>query len=198
MSDELGELAKLHASDKGGEGSHGYTPHYMARFEPLRSEPIAVLEIGAGEHNNSFRMWRDYFPQAQIFGIEIVPERIFQEERIKVFEGDQGDQDFLRSVVAETGPLDIVVDDGTHRGVDHLLSLEILWTVLVPGGWYAIEDCQSLFNDCWTQPTDRTILDFLHDQEPKLLLGWTDVQEYHVIGDGHTDGLIFIKKRQPA
>lgn len=196
MSDGLGELAWTHGSDKGSGGGHNYTPHYAARFESLRHKPIAILEIGAGERNNSYRMWRDYFPQARIFGIEFDPPRVLQEERIKVFEGDQKDQDFLRTVVAETGPLDIVIDDGTHRGLDHVLSYEVLWPVLVDGGWYAIEDCQSLTNPCWTQPEDRTILHLLHERDLLMLVGQGDIQEYHVIGDGRADGLIFIKKRK--
>ena len=42
----------------------------LERFAPLKTEPLRVLEIGI-ERGGSLLMWRDYFPNAQVFGIDI-------------------------------------------------------------------------------------------------------------------------------
>ena len=45
----------------------------------------------------------------------------------RVFIGEQHDSRFLDSIVAETGPLDVVIDDGSHRAGDQIASLLRLW-----------------------------------------------------------------------
>jgi len=86
-------------------------------------------------------MWRDYFPNAQISGIELNKRWYLSgEERIKVFLGNQMDKEFLATVVAETGPIDVVIDDGAHTSETVVKSLECLLPEVVPGGLYFIED----------------------------------------------------------
>jgi len=193
MLESLTELGKKNDTDK---VCHRYLPHYERRFADRRDEEITLLEIGVWK-GQSLRTWRDYFPAGQIYGIDVVEESIFEEERIRCFLGDQRNAEFLAGVVADTGPLDIVVDDGSHRGVDHVASFAALWPHLKEGGWYCIEDCFSIFNECWTKPGDRTILELIGNQWDVILLGQSEIAEVTVISDGINDGLIFIRKRAP-
>ena len=149
MSDDLVALAVAHGTDKWGR--HWYARHYQSHFAPRRLEPLTVLEIGVGGYEDpaqggaSLRMWKAYFPQARIFGIDVHDKSGLEEDRIRIFTGRQDDRAFLDRVAAETGPLDIVIDDGSHRNPDVIASFEALFPRLREGGIYAIEDMQTSY-----------------------------------------------------
>ena len=187
------KLGNEHGTDK---TVHRYLGHYEAKFEGRRNNTVSLLEIGVMK-GSSLRMWRDYFPNGQIYGIDAVEESIYTEERIQCFLGTQENARFLAGVIQTTGPLDIVIDDGGHQSIQHVASFEALWQHIKPGGWYCIEDCFSIFNDCWTQPEDRTILDVLQEQWRAILTGVSDIAEVDAISDGQNDGLICFRKRAP-
>jgi hypothetical protein len=75
-------------------GEHVY-PKMLQRF---RNKTFSLLELGIG-YGGSLRMWRDYFPKANIYGIDNNPDTIFQERRITTFLGDQADRGFLAKVL---------------------------------------------------------------------------------------------------
>src|SRR5262245_54084192 len=72
---DLPALAAYFGTDKWGE--HWYARHYQAHFAPLRRRRLRLLEIGIGGYDDphkggeSLRMWKAYFPNAQIFGLDI-------------------------------------------------------------------------------------------------------------------------------
>jgi hypothetical protein len=147
----LPKLAVAFETDK--EGGHHYAQHYQSHFEPLRRAKINILEIGIGGYEdpmaggNSLRMWKAYFPNSHIFGIDIYDKAYHDEQRIKTFKGSQVDEDFLRRVAAEIGPIDIIIDDGSHRN-DHIIAtFKILFPLLSPNGIYAVEDLQTSYWD---------------------------------------------------
>lgn len=90
-------------------------------------------------------MWRDYFPRAEIYGLDLYDKSGAEEQRIQVLQGDQGDVRFLADVVARTGPLNVVIDDGSHVNSDVLTAFRFLFPYLVEGGLYLIEDLQSSY-----------------------------------------------------
>ncbi|HEX2301388.1 MAG TPA: class I SAM-dependent methyltransferase [Pseudonocardiaceae bacterium] len=145
----LNSLAVRYGSDKWG--LHNYTPHYEAHFAPLRDLAITVLEIGVGGFHDpsaggaSLRMWRDYFPRAMVYGLDIVDKRLLNEGRIQVLCGDQSDGDSLRAVLEQTGPPDIVIDDASHISKHVITTFSLLFPHLRPGGLYAIEDLQTSY-----------------------------------------------------
>jgi hypothetical protein len=188
----LAELAKKHGTDK---VEHGYCPHYEARFGSPRNQPITLLEIGSW-HGQSLRMWRDYFPLGKIVSFDQEPVWLpTGEDRITLEIGRQEDTEFQINFGRRHGPFDIVIDDGGHYAHQHLTSYKALWRFVKPGGWYAIEDCHTLFNEHWTQPAERTILELLHDRRRQILLGECDTGEVHLVGGRHNDGLLLLRKR---
>ena len=72
----LDEIFNANGTDKGSQfGCPGYAPHnlgpvYEEAFAPLRLEPIKLLEIGV-QGGASIKSWLEYFPSAQIYGIDL-------------------------------------------------------------------------------------------------------------------------------
>ncbi len=195
--DSLLKIGMRHGTDK---PDHQFLPHYDAIFASRRDDHLQIMEIGintvTSPEGGSLRMWKEYFPNAEIYGLDVMPEKAFTEDRIRVFTGLQGDAEFLDRVVAQTGPLDYVVDDGSHCSCDHIASFAALWPHITPGGWYIIEDCASIFNDCWTQPDEQTILDVIWKRLKSILsTGEDSINEVRIIGDGCNDGLVMLHKR---
>lgn len=145
MSNNLSELANIYHSDKGehrlNSKGHNYVKTYEKYFFPLKEKPIAILEIGVRE-GNSLNMWKDYFPNARIYGFDINPScQMLSNERIKVLVGDQSkleDLDLITKLIKER--FDIIIDDGSHKSHDIITSLNFLKDYLKPGGYYFIED----------------------------------------------------------
>jgi trans-aconitate methyltransferase len=164
----LNKLAKEHNTDKGSPqfGSmynskwnhHSYTDFYERQFGFARKYVKNVFECGIGTPNTSvpssmhegaspgasLRMWRDYFPNAQIVGADIDPDIMFSEDRIETVVVDQ----LIASQVEEMfsslkRTFDIIIDDGLHT----LEAAQSLFNVghkyLEPEGLYIIEDIRN-------------------------------------------------------
>jgi hypothetical protein len=146
---DLDALARLHGTDKSSY-LHGYTRLYETHFASWRPTVRRLLEIGVGginsqrgyettEGGQSLRMWRDYFPNAEIVGIDIHAKAV-SGPRLRFEQGDQSDPVFLRALIEKYRPFDIVIDDGSHIGSHITASFVTLWSAVTPGGMYVIED----------------------------------------------------------
>jgi len=148
-SSDLIRLGQFFQTDKWG--IHWYLQHYQTHFAPLRSKRLNLLEIGVGGYDdpaqggNSLRTWKAYFPHANIIGIDIHDKRRLEEPRIRIFQGDQVDEGFLREVVKQSGGLDLVIDDGSHVNADVIRTFEILFPLMNRPGIYVVEDTQTSY-----------------------------------------------------
>jgi Methyltransferase domain len=146
---DLAYLARLFGTDKWSR--HWYAPHYQRHFEPFRRRAVTLLEVGVGGYDDpraggeSLRMWKAYFPEARIFGLDLYDKSALQEDRIRIFQGSQDDPATLDRVRAETGPLDLVIDDGSHQNAHVLRTFELLFPHVREGGVYAVEDLQTSY-----------------------------------------------------
>ena len=120
---------------------HGYTIYYEKYFSQLRQRPIKLLEIGVLD-GRSVKMWKEYFPQAEVFGLDLDPSCAkFGEDRIQIFIGDQTSPKVLDKICQSAGqPFDIIIDDGSHFVKDFIASFDHLFAHLSEGGVYVIED----------------------------------------------------------
>ena len=147
--DDLPRLAAYFNTDKWG--SHRYAAHYQAHFAPLRRKTLRILEIGVGGYGDprlggeSLRMWKAYFPKAQIYGLDLADKTLHDEPRIKTVRGSQDDEELLRQLSGSSGPFDIIIDDGSHMNAHVLRSFAVLFPLLAPDGMYAIEDTQTAY-----------------------------------------------------
>ena len=141
-------LSQLGAKYLPSKRNHNYLPYYWLHFRDVRHSVRHMLEIGV-QTDHSIRMWEEFFPAATIYGIDIEPNcKQFEGGRRRVFIGDQGDTTFLQSVADQIdAPLDIIIDDGSHRVSHQLATFETLFPRMSDHGIYVIEDTGGCVGD---------------------------------------------------
>ena len=148
----LCDLAYLYGSDKCPQIKHHYTEFYYDLFKDKRESVKKVVEIGIGCPENmndypgyktgaSLYMWRDFFPNAMIYGVDILPGILFRDDRIETFRCDQTDSWHLTWLIDKTGSdIDLFIDDGSHKPEDQLFTCKTVMPLLDTGATYVIED----------------------------------------------------------
>ena len=144
MENDLTELCLLaikYGTDRHPRSKHSYTPYYYNLFKDKRQLIKKVLEFGDPEHTG-LKMWRDFFPNATIFGVENAPGSIYHnEERIRVYRCNQSSKRDLEKLLKKIGSdFDIVIDDGSHVPQDQVLTCLTLMPHLKKSVAYIIED----------------------------------------------------------
>ena len=142
----------------------GYLRYYDPIFTSWLEKSVMLLELGIFK-GGSLLLWKDYFPNGNIVGIDInLPSNFQPTNRIKLFKGYQDDPAFMTSVAKQTAPdgYDIIIDDASHYGE---LSKKSFWLLfdkrLKPGGIYAIEDWGTGY---WSDWPDGAALDLITEQ----------------------------------
>ena len=165
---DFAALAAHYGTDKWG--THRYAQHYQRHLEQFRGQKFAMLEIGIGGYKHegkggaSLRAWQDFFPRAQIIGLDIEDKSFVDGGRIRSYQGSQADPELLERMNREVGPFLLVVDDGSHRPEHIRASFEVLYPLLLDGGIYVIEDTQTSYWPEWGGHEDR------HDQNTSMAL----------------------------
>ena len=153
----LVDLFNATGSDKGtqvywGEGvPHCYALTYHALLAPLRDQSFNLLEIGldtASQESGrpadapSLRAWREYLPQAVLYGYDIHDFGFFEQPATRTFRGDQSSREDLARFVADHGApaFRVVIDDGSHVPSHQQIALATLFPRVEPGGIYVVED----------------------------------------------------------
>ena len=165
LNSELSTLCDLFGSDKGSNFPDGHPfpwkPHLYADFYQLllssrRLNIHSVFECGIGSSDlsisanmgaeakagASLRVWREFFPNACIYGGDIDEKVIFQEERIVTFCLDQTDPNSISEVFADFDEksFDLIIDDGLHTYDAGLTLFLNINHTLADDGYYIIED----------------------------------------------------------
>ena len=167
--ESLSEIGTRHGCDK--FTVHDYAPIYEMFLAKRRCDNLCLLEIGVGGEGYdlggaSLKTWYDYFPNAKIVGIDIYAKSELDNDRIITAVCDQADQHALQNLVAELGPFDVVIDDGSHRAADVVTSLFVLFHGLKPGGLYFLEDLQTSY---WSPYGGSSIAPECHDTAVRWL-----------------------------
>lgn len=122
------------------EYGHQYLWYYEQHFGHLRGEAFRLLEIGV-QNGHSIRMWLEFFPKAQVFGVDIDDCAVIEDARYRFVKGDQSHAGFWFEFISrEGGNFCVIVDDGGHKNNGIITSFNSLWDHVVPGGFYCIED----------------------------------------------------------
>jgi hypothetical protein len=165
----LGQLFDKHGSNKGYSlyklnqdylAGHSYNDIYELLFFQHKNKTKLVLECGIGTKNpniasnmsyseycipgGSLRAWRDYFPNAQIIGVDIDPDIMFTEDRINTFVCNQTSKSSINNFIIQANlqpnTVDIIIDDGLHEFNANITLFENTKHLLKDNGIYIIED----------------------------------------------------------
>ena len=143
MAMSINKYKDVHNTDK---FSLGYVNEiYDDLFVHIADSVGNVLEIGI-QYGPSLKLWRDFFPNAQIYGVDIEKLVDFSnEERIITYYGDAYTKIFANSF--EDEKFDIVIDDGPHTYESMVFFIQNYLSKVKPGGYLVVEDIV----DCnWT------------------------------------------------
>jgi len=152
---------------------HGYLPAYLAitagvayHNGAVGRRPV-VVELGVRD-GASLEMWQTLLPDAVVIGVDnsLACENACP-RGTRFIHADQDDQDLEDRIVAviadELGAfshVDLLVDDASHDGNLTFISMQNLWPLVRPGGFYVIEDWYVGFG---THPDyDSSMLDTIH------------------------------------
>lgn len=124
--------------------------HYLSRVRTqcaCSDQEIKLIEVGVAE-GGSLEVWREYFgPNCRVVGIDVDPQiKGDVGEGISVLIGSQSDEGVLKEAVSLLGgSVDVVVDDGSHKGRDQIATFEYLWPKLRDGAVYIVEDLHTAY-----------------------------------------------------
>jgi len=122
---------------------------YSQYFSKVRDGNLKLLEIGV-DTGASLRLWKNYLPNSNIYGLDIDHAcKKYEEDRIKIFIGGQTDNSILNEVIKE-GPYDAIIDDGSHVNKFTIETFNKLFPHVTSKGLYVIEDlhcCYELLED---------------------------------------------------
>jgi hypothetical protein len=210
--DNLPFLAEKYKSDKGGlinevkemyrRRPHSYLEIYELMFKSLKYSTKNIFECGIGVNSTestilealgkdvetviggSLRMWKDYFPNAQIYGGDIDRSLIFQEDRISTDWLDQTSPEAIKNYFTKFDKeFDLMIDDGYHEYHAGLCLFENAIDHLAKDGIYIIEDIKfshlKLYQEYFFNKTEYNV---------KYLIMGTELQS--------DNNLIIIKKNK--
>ena len=181
--------------EKNQNAGHGYSKFYEKHINFFKNKKINILEIGsfAGASAASFVK---YFPSATIFCLDInLTNFKFISKNIKVFGLDVSKSSMINKfykkikINNDTEYFDIIIDDGSHKLSDIIISLNSFFKNLKPGGVYVLEEFKypnyfSHLNDCSENKIDELLnclknkkkfnSDILSDEMIEYLLNYVE------------------------
>lgn len=161
---KLSDLFRKYGSDKSTK--HDYYLIYEYILKEKKEDKLNIFEMGLGTNNvtipsnmskegkpgASLRAFRDYLPNAQIFGADIDSKILFTENRIETFFADQKKPETLTRLIENTRipkEFDLIIDDGLHTPTANFNTIKKLIPLLKIGGFMAIEDIIEEFTPLW-------------------------------------------------
>lgn len=153
-------MQKSHAeflSDKGW--LHGYLDFYDLLLHDKQETAKTILEIGV-QTGASLQMWSECFPNAQIYGIDVVPPTLPLSNNIHFWYAKNA---YTMELVKHIGHrFDIIIDDGPHTLDSQKFVAQHYSMLLEEKGVLCIEDVQE---SAW--------LPILADATPEKLKRWS-------------------------
>lgn len=150
MKKDFNYYTNLYGGDKGDNpicGNH-YANYYEPFFKPIQEKVTNICEIGV-QKGASVKTFQDYFPNAQIIGLDIGDKSQFNTSRITTQILNQSKPDQLENFVTQCEKsnikFDIILDDGSHDIEHQQLTFGKFFKLLKPKGIYVLEDLGTSF-----------------------------------------------------
>jgi hypothetical protein len=136
---KLREIAGNYNTDKFTR--HCYLDIYAPLFDPIQDTVKNVLEIGV-YYGDSISLWRDYFFNANVYGIDINDPPYEPMSRTFFLKGDAYNLEFIQRQGLNNKRFDIMIDDGPHTLTSMQFFASNYSQLLTSGGILVIEDIQ--------------------------------------------------------
>ena len=116
-------------------------------FTPIRQQVLNVTEIGVAA-GQSLQMWHDFFPRAQLWGLDLnsgacferCPSKFAGHPRVHLRWGNSCKKPHVDRLGFARESMDLVLDDGDHFPLSNEITLVHFWPFVKKGGYYVIED----------------------------------------------------------
>ena len=133
-------LDAFYGSERYSAKLDSYFPIYENLLLKYADTPVVIVEIGILD-GGSLQMWKTFFGnKARIIGIEKNPAALkFEELGFEIFIADQESETELEKVFNAIGPIDILIDDGSHTSKGQIISCLSCIKYIRDGGLVIIE-----------------------------------------------------------
>jgi len=149
----LKELIDNSRTDK--NTTHSYLDLYHQLLRSKKETAKNVLEVGIGDfgdkNGGSIKLWRDYFPNATIYGLDIlhinrVMDELINDSRVVLYtETDAYNEDFFKThFLNKNIKCDFMLDDGPHTLESMKQFIKLYSQIMTDDGILIIEDVQSM------------------------------------------------------
>jgi hypothetical protein len=148
----LVELVDNSYTDK--NTTHSYLELYELLLSPKKQTARNILEVGIGnfgpKNGGSIKLWRDYFPNATIYGLDILPrdrviDELLNDSRVVLYTSSNAyDETFFRTHFIERNiKCDFMLDDGPHTLESMQQFIRLYSQIMTDDGILIVEDVQS-------------------------------------------------------
>ena len=168
---------------------HSYLELYETLLCNKKETAKNVLEVGIHK-GGSIKLWKDYFTQATVRGIELYGDEFFIDEvrstnRIVLYTHTNAyDEGFFASEFVNKGvKFDFMLDDGPHTLESQMRFIALYSQVMADDGILMVEDVQ-----------DWSWIDHLKSQVPENLKQYIQVYDLRANKDRYDDIVFVINK----
>jgi predicted O-methyltransferase YrrM len=135
--------------------THGYLPTYL-RIAAELGPAARVCEVGVfgGE---SLAMWQALFPDGTVCGVDREAGCAWPPGTIAVIRS-QDDPALPELLRQHADAWDLIVDDASHDGALTAATFRLLWPLVAPGGFYALEDWMVGLPHIWPEYGNSMLL----------------------------------------
>jgi len=172
---------------------HCYLPLYQTLLESKKETATTILEIGIGnmleKNGDSIKLWKDYFTNATIYGIDVMPERfirddLLNEDRVILYPSSDAYYDFFFNLnFLDKITFDVMIDDGPHTLDSMKKFIKLYLPLMKEDGIFIIESVQSMD---W--------IDILKEEVPELLKPFVKIYDLRTVNDRYDDIVFTIDK----
>lgn len=184
----LEQLVDMTNTDK--NTTHSYLPLYQVLLQSKKETARNVLEIGIGDfgkkNGGSIKLWRDFFTNAIIYGLDILPienvlDELINDNRVILYTSVDAYNInfFIDNFLTKNIKFDFMLDDGPHTLESMLLFINMYSQIMADDGILIIEDVQ-----------DWEWIEILKNQVPEHLKQYIKVYDLRHL-KGRYDDIVF-------
>ena len=138
-----------------------YFEVYENVFKHYRDRKITFVEVGVSNGGSLF-IWKKFFHKdSRIIGIDLNPNaKKLEEYGFEIFTGNQSEKKFWDNFYNKVGKVDIVFDDGGHKNIQQIATVDNSINNINEGGLIIVEDAHSSFIKWFYNPSKYSFISF--------------------------------------